>query len=96
MKKVGADYFRHDYVQPQTIAEAEQGYIVSPVSSMIVLETAKDYERFGIDENKNSLKNASMKSSGAVPEPQEWMLIILAACIVGSFIYKRKKAAPQF
>ncbi|MBD1365061.1 XrtN system VIT domain-containing protein [Mucilaginibacter sp. ZT4R22] len=96
MKKVGADYFRHDYVQPQTIAEAEQGYIVSPVSSMIVLETAKDYERFGIDENKNSLKNASMKSSGAVPEPQEWMLIILAAIIVGTFIYKRKKAVPQW
>ncbi|RWY48135.1 XrtN system VIT domain-containing protein [Mucilaginibacter gilvus] len=95
MKKVGADYFRHDYVQPQTIAEAEQGYIVSPVSSMIVLETAKDYERFGIYENKNSLKNASMKSSGAVPEPQEWMLMILAGTIVATFIYKRKKAVTQ-
>jgi XrtN system VIT domain protein len=95
MKKVGADYFNRNYVQPQTIAEAEQGYIVSPVSSMIVLETVKDYERFGIAENKNSLKNASMKSSGAVPEPQEWMLIILAAGIVGTFIYNRKKAVPQ-
>jgi XrtN system VIT domain protein len=88
MKKVGADYFRHDYVQPLTIAEAEQAYIVSPVSSMIVLETQQDYERFGIDENKNSLKNASMKSSGAVPEPQEWVLIVLAAGIVGTFIYR--------
>ncbi|OOQ58007.1 XrtN system VIT domain-containing protein [Mucilaginibacter pedocola] len=96
MKKVGADYFRHDYVRPDIIAEAEQGYIVSPVSSMIVLETVKDYERFGIDENKNSLKNASMKSSGAVPEPQEWMLIILAALIVATFIYKkRRNEVPQ-
>lgn len=95
MKKVGADYFRHDYVQPLTIAEAEQAYIVSPVSSMIVLETQQDYERFGIDENKNSLKNASMKSSGAVPEPQEWVLIILAAGIAGTFIYRGRRAVPQ-
>lgn len=91
MKKVGADYFRQDYIQPETIAEAEQGYIVSPVSSMIVLETVEDYKRFGIDENKNSLKNASMKSSGAVPEPQEWMLIILAGTIVATFIYKQRR-----
>jgi XrtN system VIT domain protein len=95
MKKVGADYFNHNYVQPQTITEAEQGYIVSPVSSMIVLETAKDYERFGIDENKDSLKNASMKSSGSVPEPQEWMLIILAASIVGTLIYKRRRGVVE-
>ena len=95
MKKVGPDYFRHDYVQSQTIAEASQAYIVSPVSSMIVLETQEDYKRFGIDENKNSLKNASMKSSGAVPEPQEWMLIILAAGIVVTFIYRGKREVPQ-
>lgn len=95
MKKVGPDYFRHDYVQPKTIAEAEQAYVVSPVSSMIVLETVKDYERFGIEENKNSLKNASMKSSGAVPEPQEWVLIILAAGIVATFIYRGRRAVPQ-
>lgn len=95
MKKVGPDYFIHDYVQPQTIAEAEQAYVVSPVSSMIVLETQEDYKRFGIDENKNSLKNASMKSSGAVPEPQEWMLIILAAGIVATFIYRGRRGVPQ-
>jgi len=95
MKKVGADYFRHNYVQPATIAEAEQAYVVSPVSSLIVLETQKDYERFGIEENKDSLKNASMKSSGSVPEPQEWVLIILAAGIVCTFLYKSKRVVPQ-
>jgi hypothetical protein len=55
-----------------------------------VLETQQDYQRFGIDENKNSLKNASMKSSGAVPEPQEWMLIILAAGVVVYLVTRQK------
>ncbi|AMR34032.1 hypothetical protein A0256_22585 [Mucilaginibacter sp. PAMC 26640] len=96
MKKVGPGYFIHNYVQPETIREAEQAYVVSPVSSMIVLETQEDYKRFGIDENKDSLKNASMKSSGAVPEPQEWMLIILATSIVGMFIYRGKRGVPQW
>lgn len=90
MKKVGPNFFNKDYVQPELIAEAEQGYIVSPVSSMIVLETQKDYERFNIDENKNSLKNASMKSSGAVPEPQEWVLLILCASVAGYVLYSRR------
>jgi XrtN system VIT domain protein len=82
MRKVGGDFFNNRYVQPANIAEAEKAYIVSPVSSLIVLETQKDYERFGIEDNKNSLKNASMKSSGAVPEPQEWLLIILCLSVV--------------
>lgn len=90
MKKVGSSYFTENYVQPDLIAEADQAYIVSPVSSLIVLETKQDYERFGIEESKNSLKNASMKSSGAVPEPHEWMLIILGLCVVGYTIYTRK------
>ncbi|MBS7563216.1 XrtN system VIT domain-containing protein [Mucilaginibacter sp. Bleaf8] len=88
MKKAGADYFNKNLIRPELIAEAERGYIVSPVSSMIVLESQKDYERFGIDENKNSLKNASMKSSGAVPEPKEWMLIILTALVIAYSMFK--------
>jgi len=82
MKKVGAGYFKEDYVKSDIIAEAAQAYIVSPVSSLIVLETQNDYNRFGIEENKNSLKNASLKSSGAVPEPHEWMLILLGATVI--------------
>ena len=82
MRKIGADYFNNTYVQPDNINEAEKAYIVSPVSSLVVLETEKDYERFNIQQNKNSLKNASMQSSGAVPEPQEWLLIILSLGIV--------------
>ncbi|MDB5141690.1 MAG: XrtN system protein [Mucilaginibacter sp.] len=90
MKKVGPHYFDKTYVQPDIIKEAEQAYIASPVSSLIVLETQADYERFGIDENKNSLKNASMKSSGAVPEPREWLLIIIALVVINLLVYRNK------
>lgn len=90
MKKVGTNFFTSSYVQPDLINEADQAFIVSPVSSLIVLETRKDYERFGIEESKNSLKNASMKSSGAVPEPQEWLLIVLGSCIVIYTLYAKR------
>lgn len=90
MKKVAANYFQNDFIHPDVLAEAEKANIVTPVSSLIVLETQKDYERFNIEESKNSLKNASMKSSGAVPEPHEWLMIILTAAIV---IYLIRKPA---
>jgi XrtN system VIT domain protein len=88
MKKVAVNYFNNDFIQPDVLTEAETANIVTPVSSLIVLETQKDYERFNIDESKNSLKNASMKSSGAVPEPHEWLMILLTAGIV---IYLMRK-----
>jgi len=59
------------------VAEATKAYVVTPVSSLVVLETVQDYERFNITDSENSLKNASLKSKGAVPEPHEWALIIL-------------------
>ncbi len=82
MKKVSGNYFTPDFINDETIAEAQKAYVVSPVSSLIVLETQKDYKRFGIKDINISLKNASIKSSGAVPEPHEWMLIILSAFVV--------------
>jgi XrtN system VIT domain protein len=88
MKKVSANYFQGDFIQPDVLAEAEKANIVTPVSSLIVLETQKDYERFNIEQSKNSLKNASMKSSGAVPEPHEWLMIIMTAAIVIYLIRK--------
>jgi XrtN system VIT domain protein len=92
MKKVGPHYFDKSYVQPDIIKEAEQAYIASPVSSLIVLETQRDYERFGIDENKDSLKNASMNSSGAVPEPGEWLLVLIALAVINFLVYRAKYA----
>ncbi|MFZ4400299.1 MAG: XrtN system VIT domain-containing protein [Bacteroidales bacterium] len=91
MKNIGRNYFNKDsYYLKNTVTIANEAYIVSPVSSLIVLETVKDYERFGIEENQNSLKNASMKSSGAVPEPSEWALIILFICLL-IFLYFRNR-----
>ncbi|WP_439185541.1 XrtN system VIT domain-containing protein [Carboxylicivirga taeanensis] len=67
-----------------------EAHIVSPVSSLIVLETIKDYERFGIDESTNSLKNASLKDSGAVPEPHEWALIAVVLAVILLMYFKLK------
>ena len=75
--------------QPEAIVEeAQEAYVVSPVSSLIVLETQHDYDRFGISNSENSLGNASLLSKGSVPEPGEWALILLSlfAC---SWIYLR-------
>jgi XrtN system VIT domain protein len=95
MKKVGPHYFDKTYVQPDIIDEANQAFIASPVSSLIVLETQKDYERFGIDENKNSLQNASAKSSGAVPEPGEWLLILVVIGVINFLVYRNKHVQPE-
>lgn len=91
MKKMGRNYFNKnkEYIN-SLVTIANEAYVVSPVSSLIVLETIKDYDRFDIPENKNSLKNASIKSSGAVPEPREWVLIILFAGIITFVLIKRK------
>lgn len=91
MKDIGRNYFNKnsDYIN-KVVSIANEAYIVSPVSSLIVLETVKDYERFGIDENQNSLKNASMKSSGAVPEPSEWALIILFILLLTFLVFRNK------
>lgn len=72
------------------VKEAEEAYVVSPVSSLVVLETVEDYERFGIKDSENSLKNASLKNKGAVPEPGEWAIIILVGAAFLLFIYKFK------
>jgi hypothetical protein len=70
------------------VQEAVKAYVVSPVSSLVVLETKKDYERFGIEDSKNSLRNASLQSKGAVPEPHEWALIIIAVLVVLTIKFK--------
>ncbi|HMT28342.1 MAG TPA: XrtN system VIT domain-containing protein, partial [Bacteroidia bacterium] len=88
MQKVSKNYFTAGQISDDAVAEAQKAYVVTPVSSLIVLETQKDYERFDIQDSKNSLKNASTKSSGAVPEPHEWLLIMMTAFVVMYFVYK--------
>jgi XrtN system VIT domain protein len=82
MKSVGENYFNKDYLQESLIGQANVAYIVTPVSSLVTLETQEDYDRFDIQKpSENSLKNASIKLSGAVPEPHEWLLILFALTV---------------
>ncbi|MGV3540596.1 MAG: hypothetical protein ACO1OQ_12360, partial [Rufibacter sp.] len=88
LQQIGPNYFQQDYLEQNLIEEAAQANVVSPLSSLVVLEKKEDYERFGIEENKNSLGNASVNSAGAVPEPHEWLLIILVIVVVTVFALK--------
>jgi XrtN system VIT domain protein len=93
MKQVGGRFinrsFQTDSVfNAKLIAEAETAHIVTPVSSMVVLETQADYDRFDIRKSKNSLDNATLKVAGAVPEPHEWLLIALFCLIIGYFTFR--------
>lgn len=97
MNDCGKNYFTSgDYVENNLIDIANEAFIVSPVSSLIVLESLKDYERFGIDENGNSLKNASTESAGAVPEPHEWALIIILSFTLLFLYYKRNNGIKLY
>ncbi|MEJ2882867.1 XrtN system VIT domain-containing protein [Pedobacter sp. GR22-6] len=88
LKRMATTYFANDYDREELIKTADEAFIASPVSSLVVLETQRDYERFGIDESKKSLQNASMNSSGAAPEPEEWMLIILAITTMAYILHR--------
>ncbi len=68
---------------------AKDANIVTPISSLIVLETDEDYKKNGIEKNVNTLGNASINNDGAVPEPHEWLLIIIA--LITIFFYSRKQ-----
>jgi len=70
---------------------AKDANIVTPISSLIVLETDADYKNNGIAKNVDTLGNASINNDGAVPEPHEWLLIILGSTILFFYYRKNKK-----
>ncbi|MET7256329.1 XrtN system VIT domain-containing protein [Dyadobacter fermentans] len=93
MKQLGGRFLNHSFqtdsvLNAKLIREAETAHIVSPVSSMVVLEARQDYDRFDIRKSKNSLDNATLKTAGAVPEPHEWLLIILFCILAGYFTFR--------
>lgn len=90
MYKTGKNYLSKDFFDQNIVDKAYKAYVVSPSTSLVVLETQEDYKRFDIKDQGTSLKNASMKSSGAVPEPHEWLLIALLVVFV-LFIYIKNK-----
>ena len=86
MQRVGRRYFDKAYRNDSTLAVvAQMGHVVSPVSSLVVLETQQDYDRFDIKKDKNGLDNATLKQDGAVPEPHEWAMLVVVALLVGWF-----------
>lgn len=76
----------------QYVELAKDANIITPISSLIVLETDEDYKKNGIEKNVNTLGNASIHNDGAVPEPHEWLLIIIG--LTALFFYYRK-TKPQ-
>ncbi|MGE6356470.1 XrtN system VIT domain-containing protein [Flavobacterium sp. NPDC079362] len=72
---------------------AKDANIVTPISSLIVLETDDDYKNNGIEKNVDTLGNASINNDGSVPEPHEWLLIILGSTMLFIYYAKNKKKA---
>lgn len=84
LQQIGAQYFQRDSLAASLVTEAAQANVVTPVSSLVVLETQGDYQRFDIKKSINSLENATNKKSGSIPEPHEWTLVIL---LIGLIMY---------
>jgi XrtN system VIT domain protein len=83
MQQGGLRLLADSSLQEGRLAElASYAHIVTPVSSMVVLEQAKDYHRFDIDTHKKGLQNASAQNSGSVPEPHEWAIMIVCLLLL--------------
>jgi XrtN system VIT domain protein len=93
MKRYALAQIDKGYKADSEIQLAEKANIVTPVSSLIVLETQADYDRFDIKRNGNALGNAALNNAGAAPEPHEWALIILGLGVVLWTVRKRFVAA---
>lgn len=78
-------------VANQYVSLAKHANIVTPISSLIVLETDADYDKNGIEKNVNTLGNASINNDGAVPEPHEWLMIIAGLSLLFLYYKKSKK-----
>lgn len=92
LKQLNTAYYTDDSVTDESIELAAKANVVTPVSSLIVLEKQEDYERFDIKKNKDGVGNASMHSDGSVPEPHEWALIIALSLFI-IYALKNKRNA---
>lgn len=92
LQQIGRNYFIKNYQTDTLIAEAQRAHVVSPLSSLVVLETAADYKRFGIKNDHSGLDNATFKEEGAVPEPHEWALLIMILGLLSYLSWKKHYA----
>jgi XrtN system VIT domain protein len=90
MRQAGPAYFQKIEPSDALVREAEKAHVVTPFSSLIVLETEADYKRFDLKAAQNALDNASLKKSGAVPEPHEWAILILVGLAVAWTVWKQR------
>ncbi|MEL7147892.1 MAG: hypothetical protein AAFO69_16080, partial [Bacteroidota bacterium] len=93
LKEIGCKYFtddKNDYIESAIVEKAATANIVTPLSSLVVLESQQDYDRFDIKKKDDSLGNASINNAGAVPEPHEWALIIIGLGLVGFTFWKSR------
>lgn len=83
---------QHQARHAQLTEAALYAQVVSPLSSMVVLETQRDYNRFDITDQSEGLQQAALQNSGAVPEPHEWALLILSLVCLAIYYFKLKLA----
>ena len=77
--------------------------IVTPYSSMIVLVTEAQQRRLDDLEEKDDRFEREFEDVGetdpmlvtGVPEPEEWLLMGLAAAMLGWYVYSSRKKAPR-
>jgi len=91
LRKIGKKYFEKEKYETALFRAAEEAYVVTPISSMIVLESKADYDRMGINKNKNTVGNAQIEPGGGVPEPHEWLLITLVFILIAKHLYQKHK-----
>jgi XrtN system VIT domain protein len=87
MRQIGNHYFSNTTYDQKIFADVEEAYVVTPISSLIVLETDQDYDNFDIKENVKTIGNAGIIGGGAVPEPHEWALLLVTISLILRHIY---------
>ena len=94
LRTIGPRYFERGAHEDAWLEQARDAYVISPVASLVVLETEADYERFCIDGTpEDSLGPVTIpQGAGAAPEPHEWALLILLVLFAGTWLRRRRLA----
>jgi hypothetical protein len=69
----------------EAVSIAKRCRLVTPVSGAVVLENQAQYARHGLDDGE------ALDAVPAVPEPEEWLLLGVAALALGVALLRRKK-----
>ncbi|MFN8285013.1 MAG: XrtN system VIT domain-containing protein [Chitinophagales bacterium] len=93
LKQLNTAYYMDDTITDAAIEMAANANVVTPLSSLVVLEKQEDYDRFDIKKSKDGIGNASMHSDGSVPEPHEWALIIALSLFILHALKNKRYAA---